>query len=189
MLVIFLKSIIDETLRDVNENFRQYETILKRFFFWILFPFISDKRIKTIMIKRRMRNIKCFANLAREYSSPEYFEIHRLTVDAYAAQHPGQPSPQSIKSVGYHLVRLCLLLERGLEMQRANEAMLSITKTKEHFIWLTPPSSLGSITVSDVCKASSAEEHKQLVRLWAASVWAVWSPHHSRIYSWLPILK
>ena len=127
--------------------------------------------------------------LAREYSSAAYFEIHRLTVDTYAVQHPGKPSPQSIKSVGYHLVRLCLLLERGLKMEQANEAMLTITKTKEHFTWLAPPSSLGSITVVDVHAASTVEEHKQLVRLWAASVWAAWSPHHPIIYGWLPILK
>jgi hypothetical protein len=127
--------------------------------------------------------------LVREYSSPAYFEIHRLTVDAYAVQHPGQPSPQSIKSVGYHLVRLCLLLERGLKMEQANDAMLNITKTKEHFTWLTPPSSLGSITVADVYAASTAEEHKQLVRLWAVSVWAAWSRHHPIIYDWLAILK
>lgn len=127
--------------------------------------------------------------LAREYSSPAYFEIHRLTVDTYAAQHPGQPSSQSIKSVGYHLIRLCLLLERNLKMERANEAMIIITKTKQHFTWFSPPDSLGSITVADVCAEDSAEQHKQLVWLWAASVWAAWCPHHSVIYSWLPIPK
>jgi Family of unknown function (DUF5946) len=127
--------------------------------------------------------------LAREYSDPEYFETHRLTVDTYAAQHPGQPSPQSIKSVGYHLVRLCLILERGLQMNQANAAMLVITKTKDHFTWLTPPVSLGSITVADVHQTATAEQHKRLVRLWAASVWAAWLPHHSVIYGWLPKLK
>jgi hypothetical protein len=74
-------------------------------------------------------------------------------------------------------------------MEQANEAMLTITKTKEHFTWLTPPSSLGSITVADVYKTATAEQHKQSVRLWAASVWAAWLPHHPVIYSWLPILK
>jgi Family of unknown function (DUF5946) len=127
--------------------------------------------------------------LAREYGDPKYFETHRLTVDTYAAQHPGRPSPQSIKSVGYHLVRLCLILERGLKMELANEAMLVITKTKDQFTWLTPPSSLGLITIADVCQTATAEQHKQLVRLWAASVWAAWSPHHPLIHSWLPILK
>ena len=124
--------------------------------------------------------------LAREYSSPAYFEIHRLTVDTYAVQHPGQPSAQSIRSIGYHLVRLCLLLERGLEMEQENRAMFTITKEKDHFIWLTPPPSRGPITVADVFAASSAEEHEELVKTWAASAWAAWSIHHSLIYSWLP---
>lgn len=127
--------------------------------------------------------------LAREYSDPAYFEIHRLTVDTYAAQHPGHPSPQSIKSVGFHLSRLCLFIEHGLEVDRANEAMLIITKTKEHFTWLTPPPSLGLITVADVHKATTVEQHTLLVREWAASVWAAWSSHHETIRRWSPSLK
>lgn len=123
--------------------------------------------------------------LAREYSDPQYFEIHRLTVDTFAVQHPGQPSPQSIKSVAYHLVRLCLILERGLEMEHANDAMLAITKTKENFTWLTPPASMGSVTVADVFGAANADEHKRLVRSWAASAWEAWSPHHLVIHGWL----
>jgi hypothetical protein len=27
--------------------------------------------------------------LVREYTEPSYFGVHRLTVDAYAVQHPG----------------------------------------------------------------------------------------------------
>jgi hypothetical protein len=126
--------------------------------------------------------------LAREYSNPAYLEVHRLTVDAYAAQHPGQPSPQSVKSVGYHLVRLCLLLERGLEVERANNAMLAITKTKSNFVWLAPPPSLGSVTVADVHRTKTIEEHKQAVSTWAISVWEAWSPHHSVIHTWLPTI-
>jgi hypothetical protein len=127
--------------------------------------------------------------LAREYSDPAYFAIHRLTVDAYAAQHPGQPSPQSIKSVGVHLIRLHLLLECGLEMQHANDAMLVITQNKEHFVWLTPPSVLGLITVANVQAATTVEQHIELVKQWAASVWAAWSPHHETIRHWSPSLK
>lgn len=127
--------------------------------------------------------------LAREYSDAAYFEIHRLTVDAYAVQHSGQPSPQSIKSVGVHLIRLYLLLECGLEMQHANNAMLVISRTKEQFVWLTPPPVPGLITVPDVHQATNVEQHIQLVREWAASVWAAWSPHHKTIRSWSPSLK
>ena len=33
--------------------------------------------------------------LAREYSNALYMKNHRLTVDAYAVQHPGKPSRQA----------------------------------------------------------------------------------------------
>lgn len=127
--------------------------------------------------------------LAREYSDPVYMDMHRLTVDAYAAQHPGQPSPQTIKSVGIHLIRLCLLLERGLAMAQANDAMLAVTKTKHQFTWLTPPSSLGSITIADARPDATVDEHKQFVHLWAADVWAAWSPHHDTIRAWSPEVR
>ena len=58
--------------------------------------------------------------LAREYSNALYFEVHRLTVDAYAVQHPGSTDRQSIQSVGLHLIRLCLFLEHGLTAENAN---------------------------------------------------------------------
>lgn len=124
--------------------------------------------------------------LAREYSDPVYMDMHRLTVDAYAAQHPGQPSPQSIKSVGVHLIRLCLLLEGGLAMAQANDAMLAINRTKHQFTWLTPPPTLGAMTVADVRDAAAVDEHKERVGLWAADVWAAWSPHHATIRAWVP---
>lgn len=51
--------------------------------------------------------------LVREYTDALYASLHRLTVDAYAVQHPGRPSPQSIQSVAVHLISLCLILDRG----------------------------------------------------------------------------
>lgn len=71
--------------------------------------------------------------LAREYSDPVYFDIHRLSVDAYAVQHPGRPSRQSIQSVGVHLVRLHLFLEQGLAPEKANAAMLAAAKEKHTY--------------------------------------------------------
>ncbi len=124
--------------------------------------------------------------LAREYSNPAYFEVHRLSVDAYAVQHPGSPSRQSIQSVGVHLIRLCLFLEHGLSAEKANSAMLEASKHKHLFTWLEPPNSLGSLTAADVVKAASVEEHKTLVRSWARGAWEAWASHHETIRSWLP---
>ena len=124
--------------------------------------------------------------MAREYSDPVYFEVHRLTVDAYAIQHPGSTDRQSIQSVGAHLVRLCLFLEHGLTAEGANDAMLEAGKNKRSFIFLDPPKSFGSITAADVNPAGSAEEHKVIVRDWAQNAWEAWSMHHDIVREWLP---
>lgn len=122
--------------------------------------------------------------LAREYQDRRYFAVHRLTVDAYAVQHPGKRSRQSIQSVGVHLVRLFLLLERGLTPDKANDAMLAAARHKAQYRWLEPPASLGAITVADVEAAAGIEGHVSVVKDWASQMWAVWSPHHSTIRSW-----
>jgi hypothetical protein len=124
--------------------------------------------------------------LAREYSNPLYFSVHRLTVDAYAVQHPGSTDRQSIQSVGVHLIRLCLFLEHGLTAENANDAMLEAGKYKNTFIWLKPPDSMGKITAADVFKAKSVDEHKAIVKDWAESSWNAWSMHHDTIRLWLP---
>jgi len=124
--------------------------------------------------------------LAREYSDPGLFAVHRLSVDAYAVQHPGNQSRQSIHSVGVHLIRLCLFLEHELSAEYANDAMLRATNRKHTFTWLEPPASRGLLTVADVVKARATQAHKSAVRAWAQSAWAAWSPHHETIRTWLP---
>ncbi len=125
--------------------------------------------------------------LVREYRDYAFFSpVHRLSVDAYAVQHPGRPSPQSIQSVAVHLIRLCLILERGLPMQLANDAMLAAAKTKARFVWLPPPPTRGAVTAADVFRAKDDTEHLELVRAWADSAWSAWAPHHDTVRSWLP---
>lgn len=124
--------------------------------------------------------------LAREYSEPSLFEVHRLTVDSHAVQHPGSTDRQSIQSVGVHLIRLCLFLERGLAAGNANDAMLKVGRNKASFHWLEPPSDPGSTTVADVAKSNSIEEHMDTVKAWGQSAWEAWSIHHDVIRSWIP---
>lgn len=122
--------------------------------------------------------------LAREYEDRRLYSVHRLTVDAYAVQHPGTPSRQSIQSVGLHLVRLCLFLERGLAPERANEAMLAAARHKTTYRWLHPPPFLGSLTIADVEAASNIEDHSATVERWTSQMWEVWSPHHPVVRAW-----
>ena len=123
--------------------------------------------------------------LAREYSDFRYAKVHRLTVDAYAVQHPGRPSPQSIQSAALHLMSLCAVLERGLARERMPALLKEASRRKGRYEWLEPPSSTGEVTVADVHPAGTPEEHRRLVREWAESAWSAWSGHHPAVRTWL----
>ena len=122
--------------------------------------------------------------LAREYGEYGYPAVHRLTVDAYAAQHPGTPSPQSIKSVAVHLMALYLTLERGYDAARTTAVLRQATAWSQEFIWLDPPGSRGALTILDVHGGRSLDEHTERVEQWAKSVWDAWSPHHQTVRRW-----
>ncbi len=117
--------------------------------------------------------------LAKEYGEYGYPETaHRLTVDTYAVQHPGQPSCQSIQSVNTHLISLCLVLEKGLEGAQALQAIGKALKYASEFAWLEPPVPNGQMTVLDVVRARDFSEHQELVHKWARDVWNAWSAYH-----------
>ena len=122
--------------------------------------------------------------LSREYSDPQYRVVHRLTVDAYAAQHPGKESPQTIQTVALHLISLCLVLEDGYPLDKATRAIGQAARRKKEFWWLTPPASLGAITVREVHAANTPEEHGSVVRRWAETVWVAWAAHHDTVRRW-----
>lgn len=120
--------------------------------------------------------------LARDYSSLALMKsIHRLTVDAYAAQHPGKAERRAIQSVWVHLAGLYLVLERGLANDFATRAIGALTKEPEPLVLLAPPERLGSVTVIDVAAARGASEHEEAVRRWARDVWEAWKPHHEAV--------
>lgn len=124
--------------------------------------------------------------LAREYGDRKYFAVHRLSVDAYAAQHPGRKSPQTIQSAAVHLARLCMLIERKWPLERANDVMKRFAdRDKSQMVWLEPPESKGDVTVVDVAKAANAGEHAELVWKWARSAWEAWAPHHAQVRVWI----
>ncbi|CAN5820879.1 hypothetical protein BH23ACT11_BH23ACT11_21050 [soil metagenome] len=122
--------------------------------------------------------------LKKEYGDYRYWPVHHLTVDAYAAQHPGTPSPQTIRSVAVHLIGLHLFLATGLlPTDRAMKEKQRAANRKD-YVWLDPPASLGEVTLVDVRQAETPTKHKEFVEKWAESVWKAWEPHHEIVRRW-----
>ncbi len=122
--------------------------------------------------------------LACEYSDAALLPTHRLTVDTYAVQHPGQAKTrQQIQSVGLHLARLGLQLARAIPPNETNEVMLDLGKHKQTLDYIEPPS-IFRMTVAEVAKFSGRSQHSDKVREWAKSTWEDWSVHHKYILRW-----
>jgi hypothetical protein len=123
--------------------------------------------------------------LAYEYGELGYPECHRLTVDAYAAQHPGKREPRSIRSVATHLSGLYLVLERGFDGPAATALKNRVVEAEPGFKWLNPPATNGALTVQDVLEMRSEMPHCDAVEAWASSVWGLWGLHHSTVRDWV----
>jgi Family of unknown function (DUF5946) len=117
-------------------------------------------------------------------------EFNNLIVDAYAVQHPGTPSDQTINSVAIHSMVLYGVLTRGFA---PNQAMWSrqrpgrVKSTEKHarFHWLTPPSFDSSLTVADVAAGGTPLERSRLVESWIRELWSRWSDlHRDQIGLW-----
>jgi len=121
--------------------------------------------------------------LAREYQNPALMPIHRLSVDAWAVQHPGDGSRQAIQSVGLHLARLRVQLDDQQTGEVANAVMLDFARRKATLPEL-PARTTYTLTVADVVGAEAPAEHTRVVRSWAEAVWADWSDQHDFIRAW-----
>lgn len=118
---------------------------------------------------------------AGTYRQPAW---HRLTVDAYAVQHPGVPERRSVQSVCVHLISLCLVLEHDIPPNRATQLLGTVLARRPAFVWLAPPSSLGRLTVRHVLSAANREDHERHSWAWAGELWASWGAHHEQIRLW-----
>ena len=123
------------------------------------------------------------AVLAREYEAPELMPVHRLSVDAWAVQHPGDGSRRAIQSVGLHLARLMCALEDGLDGMAANAAMLGFAARKATLPAL-PPRPRYAMTVADVVDAAAPDAHRKAVLRWARATWDDWRDQHAFIRDW-----
>lgn len=115
--------------------------------------------------------------LAREYADLQYFAVHPLTVDAYAVQHPGKESPQTVNSINLHLASLHAYYRNHLALHELAALKGRLANFKSQFQWLEPPEDLGELTVNEVWAATTAQEHRTVVLQWGEIMLECWHKH------------
>jgi hypothetical protein len=122
---------------------------------------------------------------AREFSNPDYFRAHRLTVDAYCLQHPDEYMKSS-KSAAAHLAGMCWSLERGrsLHLPPALKRWVDGPRT---YVRVPPPAPRrrGGLTVESLVGAVDPDDYERRALEWARSVWQAWSAHWPQARTWV----
>ena len=114
------------------------------------------------------------ALLVREYESPVLFgAVHRLTVDAYALQHPGDINDRrAIQSVWVHYAALYLAFEQKRPLGDIPLVMQKLAGGS--FPPLPTVPAFFEVTHADVI-AGPVDSHAVLVRNWAQCAYHAWS--------------
>ena len=100
-----------------------------------------------------------------------------VMIDAYAAQHPGTPSPQAIQSVGIHLLALHGVIDRGVAAEHAMWVRRRPLRWKGIFWWVEPPDLSRTLTVADVALAPLAGLAAQAA-IYSGSVYDAWAAQY-----------
>lgn len=111
--------------------------------------------------------------LAREYENPVLFgAVHRLTVDAYALQHPGDiHDRRAIQSVWVHYAALQLAFEHKHRLADIPPVMQKLARGS--FPPLPTIPARFAITHADVLDGPY-DDHSTLVRDWAHCAYDAW---------------
>jgi hypothetical protein len=117
--------------------------------------------------------------------------FNALLVDTYAVQHPGVPSNQAIQSVAVHLLTLYGVLERGVPVERAvwlrtRPLREGAQHKHQRFVWLTPPSFVGSLKIADIVAAPTPQARAERAKDYVDNVWSIWwqTEHAPTLVQW-----
>jgi hypothetical protein len=104
---------------------------------------------------------------------------HRLVVDAYMAQHPGEGQDRRDRqSVFVHLVALCALLERSVAPDQVTRLLGSLVGSRHDFPVLARAADPGAVNVGHMVGAVDLADYGARARQWGRAVWDAWSDHH-----------
>jgi hypothetical protein len=108
-----------------------------------------------------------------------YPEVHRLVVDAYAAQHPGDGADRRDRqSVFVHLASICCVLERGATSREAVDVLRRMTREAGRDYPRLVRSGSGQLDLRHAWDASDLPDYGHRCREWASAVWDSYAPSH-----------
>lgn len=111
-----------------------------------------------------------------------YPPAHRLVVDAYMAQHPGDGSNRHERqSVFAHLCGLYARLELDVPPARATEILRRVVSGRDDFPVLRRDGGPGRPTVLHMIGARDVDDYDRRAREWGEAVWRSWARHHREI--------
>lgn len=124
------------------------------------------------------------AEVLAVFYQPDLVPARQYVVDAYACTHPDATTPRGIRTTALCLMTMDLYLECGQlvsdgslmhqEMMRAGAS---------GFAALHPPTSCSMPTHRLVSQAADLD-YVERARVWAATVWEAWAPHHDQVREW-----
>ena len=122
--------------------------------------------------------------LARDFSDPRYFAVHRLQFDTYCVQHPERYCAGR-HGLPAHLGGLCAILEFGASAAVGDPAFQRWLNGNPSFHPLTPPAFRGEITVLEAHAAADPGSYAAAARRWAESAWKAYAELQPLAREWV----
>ena len=111
-----------------------------------------------------------------------YPRTHRVVVDAYMAQHPGDGHDRRDRqSVFVHLAGLYAVLELNLQPAAATNVLRRVLQHRHDFPALTRDNGPGELTIVDLVGARDLADYDRRALDWGRGVWLAWAPHQPLI--------
>lgn len=101
-----------------------------------------------------------------------------LLLDAYAAQHHGEPSPKAIQSVAVHLLALHGVMSRQVDPSAALWVRQQAVRRKGVYHWLTPPPAEQALSLRHCFPSAGGVQVASRIEAYVGSVHAAWTAAH-----------
>ncbi len=120
--------------------------------------------------------------LAQEFTNPDFFKIHRITVDAYLAQHIGdQQDRRARQSSNLHIISLYLYFEKKLSTNMVLNFLKKATENKHDWPAIFQLREANWKTILDILETKNASDHIKQITEWGRSVWDAYTDQHPTI--------